>query len=197
MRVSLFILIAIFFHYKRDNSFENRSNKISQIRQIVDSVGFVELPYLIKYDASIENSYKISCCSKDSSLYSDFSGGDLYIVGSLPDTTNYFGLIYVAVASSGIPHLLTYDKAGNRIDVSPLIEENSWLMAGEMLTSKEFIEIRKDLTMKYFFKSQVVYKVYEQNTISRDTVCTYYEKEGKIMKDGMINFKSRIKKPCK
>lgn len=70
-------------------------------------------------------------------------------------------------------------------------------MAGDILMSKEFTEIRKDLTMKYIFKSKVAYERYRDDTILIDTVCTYYKKDGKISRNGMINFEKRIEKSCK
>lgn len=171
-----------------------RTTKINLIHDLIKKVGFVSLPYKAVFNASTDGTYRIQCWGKDSILCDDFRGNDSYVIGTLPDTSNYYSFIFITISAIAKPNLITYDKNGNRISFKPLTEENSVIYVGDILECEEYAIIDRDLKIKSYFKSRVAN---ETTTIDvYDTVCTHYETNGYIKSNGEIVFEKRQEISC-
>ncbi len=172
-----------------------RVSKNYLIHELIKEVGFISLPYKAVFNASTEKTYRIQCWGKDSILCKDFRGTDSYVVGTLPDTSDFYSFIFITISAIAKPNLVTFDKKGNRISFKPLTEENSVIYVGEVLECEEYAIIDKDLKIFSYFKSRVVN---ETPTVDvYDTVCTRYEKKGQVKPNGEIEFDEKIIIDCK
>ncbi|MFZ6012591.1 MAG: hypothetical protein ACOYXT_19765 [Bacteroidota bacterium] len=108
-------------------------------------------------------------------------GGDPYMVGFLPDTSRYYGIVFYAVAAAAIPGIITIDKQGQRISVEYLTNESCADLVA--IYCREFTTINPDLTLNYYSKL-----LFESDLTkdTSDTLCTQYVRRGKITTTGVI-----------
>jgi len=156
---------------------------LQAIRNIIDIVGFVELPYKIYHD-------------QDGILMDEYNANYLWkirvqngcLYGVLPDTTHYYGILYCLAASVAIPVLTIFDKEGNLIfDRQRLLEQNCHKMIGIGIFCNEYIIINEDLTLHYHYSAKDIY----DNILSgkNDALdCEHIEKEGEIDENGKVIF---------
>ena len=154
---------------------------LKAIYSIIDSIGFVELPYKIYYEQEAE-------------ILTDKFGQTRYFYGILPDTTNFYGVLEYLPAGNGIPFLNTYDKNGNEITRKSIIDCNCLKYVGIEIFCDEYVIINKDLTLHYHYSSKHIYEDYLTSK-QEALVCEHIEKKGKIDENGNIIFEESIKIP--
>lgn len=150
-------------------------------------------PVSANFDTTTEGTFRIKLWELDSIFRNDFkrAGGDVYIMGLLSDTTNFYGFAFVSIAAVGNAGLVTFDKLGNNIDLRILTKENCVIYAGDILLCKEYTTIGKDLSLNYYFKSIVA-----DAGGSGDTVCSHLLSKGNISKNGEIDLGPTTKIDC-
>ncbi|MEQ9377303.1 MAG: hypothetical protein RIG68_19095 [Imperialibacter sp.] len=170
-------------------------SKKNLLHDLINEVGFVSLPYKALFNASTNGTYRIQCWGKDSTLCADFRGTASFVIGALPDTSSFYSFIFITISAISKPNLVTFDKQGKRISYESLTEENSVIYAGEILECEEYAVIDTNLKIHSFFESRVVY---EKGAIDEfDTVCTHFETNGYVQKNGVIVLGEKEKYDCK
>lgn len=169
---------------KQNYSTTAQTSKAERIHDLIKEVGFIELPHKTNFNDPTDDAYKIEKYDKDSVLAHDFGTEDIYVVGSLPDTSNYYAFVYLTVAANSIPNLITFDKTGKLISKLALTEEYSASMGGNQLEIEEYAIIDKDLKILSYYKSIIEYETAIVDVY--DTVCTHYETNGEISPNGEI-----------
>jgi len=87
-------------------------DKVEHLKNLMHKIGFVKLPFT--YDiarSKIESTYSVDHNSPDTLF---FDSGQFQ--GVLPDTTNFYCILYYQSGDSLYPFLTTIDKSGNVID---------------------------------------------------------------------------------
>jgi hypothetical protein len=178
------IILSLGCKIKNENSDKIKPSKLQRLEYIRDSIGFISLPFIANFDSTIKNTYRIFMSEDDSIFRQEFQRlGDLYLIGFLPDTTNFYCILFNSVAAVVQPGLITLDKRGNKVSSAYLTKENCLIYVGDILLCKEYTIINKDLTLDYYYKSIVIQ---EKSDFSLDTVCTNLERKGKINNKGEI-----------
>jgi hypothetical protein len=161
----------------------NKVSKLERLRVWVDSTRILELPFRANFDTTTAKDFRVKFWETDSIFRKDFQRvGDIYLMGLLSDTTNFYGFVFVSITAVGNPGLITFDKSGNKIDLKLLTKEKCIIYAGDILLCKEYTTIGQDWSLDYYFKSIVAG---EGNSI--DTVCSNFISKGLINKKGEIN----------
>jgi hypothetical protein len=162
---------------------KHKVNKLERLKVWTDSTHILELPFRANFDTTAAGTFRVKFWEADSIFSSDFrnAGGDVYLMGLLSDTTNFYGFTFVSVAAAGNPGLITFDKNGNRIDLRLLTKENCYIIVGDILLCKEYTTINKDWSLDYYFKSIVA-----GEGESTDTICSHLISRGLVNKIGKI-----------
>ena len=66
------------------------------------------------------------------------------MIGFIPDTTNFYAILYITLETTQVPNLITFDKQGTLIDRKVITEENSWLFPGYIIKCEEYTRIEKE-----------------------------------------------------
>ncbi len=203
----IILLIGISFFYCTDSkkvtdkvdgsNLVDKKHKVSKLERLkvwTDSTHILELPFRANFDTTTEGTFRVKFWEADSIFSSDFrnAGGDVYLMGLLSDTTNFYGFTFVSVAAAGNPGLITFDKTGNRIDLKRLTKENCYIIVGDILLCKEYTTINKDWSLDYYFKSIVA-----GEGESTDTVCSHSISRGLVNKIGEIDVGQITQIDCK
>lgn len=176
------------FLTKKENTLENdvRKDKLNKINELINKVGFVKLPYSIDLNSIQETypvNYKLNIESSDSILIKDGLQPD--IIGFLPDTSNYFGILYYVHADMTLIQLMTYSKKGVIITNKLVTECNCAIFGGEVIYCKDTTTIEENLSVKYFHESKVVVESKTRKN-SYDTIYKSIERIENINKLGEI-----------
>ena len=182
---------------KESNETDNEIEKVKRLERFKawrDSTRILELPFRANFDTTTNGTFRVKFWEADSIFRNDFrkAGGDVYLMGLLSDTTNFYGFTFVSIAAVGNPGLVTFDKSGNNVDLKLLTKENCVIYAGDILLCKEYTTIGKDWSLDYYFKSIVAG---EGN--STDTVCSHSVSKGLINKKGEIDVGQITEIDCK
>src|SRR5688572_3134579 len=87
-------------------------SKAEHLRTLIKKIGFQKLPYTYDLSKSITNAkYSVDMNSMDTIFFDSGSFG-----GVLPDTTNFYCILFYQAGDSMYPFLSTFDKKGNIID---------------------------------------------------------------------------------
>ncbi len=117
------IFFSMFFIFGCDRGKSDKQNENSLVKKtkaeymadLVTRISFVELPY--KHDigkgAETTCSYQFNGESYDT-LFLDALHSR--IIGLLPDTAGFIGILYFTPGDDLAPSLITFDKLGNKID---------------------------------------------------------------------------------
>lgn len=200
----LLILLVIFLSYccsniKKQNDFIEVDNdkkalssalvttdKVSKLQRFkvwIDSTSILDLPFKAIFDTTTEGTFRVKFWENDSIFRNDFKRvGDIYLMGLLSDTTDFYGFVFVSITAVGNPGIITFNKSGNKVDLKLLTKENCVIYAGDILLCKEYTTIGRDWSLDYYFKSIVA-----GEGDSMDTVCTNSISKGKINKSGQID----------
>jgi len=186
-----FLIISLFLGYSqaKDSRLIVRESKINEIHRLTEKAGFVTLPYRINFDSIQIDDYKVMY--KLDSTYDELQNDGLHrdIVGILPDTSSYIGILYYIHGGVTNLNLMVYSKNGDVLEKKALLEEKCVLFGGEILECQEMTNINKDLTMDYNYNSRIVYENYDSaDTISYDTVYTSLKRYGTITESGKVVF---------
>ena len=155
---------------------------VQAIREIINIVGFVELPFKI--------------CSRRPTHTIDVAelvlkiGVHPHLYGILPDTTHFFGVLYLVPAGGGHPRLATFDKNGNLIDRQYILREKCHKIAGESVFCEEYVIINKDLTILYRYRSK---HIWDRGFYQLE--CKHIERQGRIDQTGRIIFDEFVEFP--
>jgi hypothetical protein len=171
----------------------NKVSKLDRLKVWTNSTRTLELPFRANFDTTTEGTFRIKFWEADSIFKNDFKRvGDIYLMGLLSDTTNFYGFAFISIAAVGNPGLVTFDKSGNKVDLKLLTKENCIIYAGDILLCKEYTTIGRDWSLDYYFKS-VVYDAGD----SKDTVCSHSISKGQISKKGEIDVGQVTQIDCK
>lgn len=174
------LLLFISCGQQKSGQENNRQiSKIEYLRTLIRKIGVQELPYT--YDLAISNpnaKYAVDYNSMDTLFFDSGSFG-----GVLPDTTNFYCIIYYQAGDSLYPFLKTFDKSGNAID-----NENIGLghCRGLLIDIEKCVDqvtINDKLEIDLFYK---VTGVAEDTTGQTFKICNKATGTGKILADGQI-----------
>lgn len=183
----LICLIACDTHGLKDKT--THDIKIEHFKTVIKSSGFIKLPLI--FDANIENSlktnYKVDLKGKDSLIFdSDIRS----IIGFLPDTTEYYAILFYTAGDMLYPTIMTFDKKGNRIDRQII---NAAGCAGhaalDVISCYDSVWISSELNIKSV--SRVIGTVETEDSIPKTlNICNIRKVEGLIEKSGKIVLKN-------
>jgi hypothetical protein len=164
---------------------EHKLSKLERIKVWTDSTHILDLPFSANFDTTTEGTFRVKFWELDSIFRKDFrkAGGDVYLMGLLSDTTNFYGFIFISIAGVGNPGIVTFDKSGNNVDLKLLTKGNCVIYAGDILLCKEYTTIGKDWSLNYYYKSVVVTEFFESRL---DTICSQQIQHGQVSKSGII-----------
>lgn len=185
-RILFIVTIVSSCHLKADKKYNRDLSKIDRIDSILDSIGFISLPFVANFDTTIKNTYRLNASNDlDTILIKDFSRlGDVYLIGFLPDTTDFYAILFLGIAAVSNPGLITFDKTGTKISSEFITEENCLIYVGDILYCCEYTQINSDLTLKYVYKSIVIQ---EKADMTSDTIFTHIIRNGKIRNNGILD----------
>jgi hypothetical protein len=167
---------------------------IKLIKELVASNGFLNLPY--KYDFNQDSLGGIQIqegkFTENYNRLRQFLGCS-QIIGILPDTSNYFGIVVGLAASAMNIELITIDKEGIKIARESLIENNCLHYVEEDIYCHENVVLNNDLSINYSYETLYIMEVVDK----RDTVCQVKYKSGKLFKNGQIKFDDSELSKCK
>jgi len=170
-------------------------NKADYIRNFISKVGFVKLPYSHNLNLDKEEyKYLIDYKSNDTLF---FKSPINQIIGVLPDTLNYFGILYYAVGDDLYPCLITFNKNGEKIDDQKI---SNGLCAGcgcECDSCSDITTVTKDLKISshLFLKSTDCDSI--GNKIPSNTKCMLSIVDGFVNSAGKIKLNNEVKKEYK
>jgi hypothetical protein len=191
-RLLLLLFITIIYGCKNDRTGDSPHDipsKVDRIKVWRDSTSFVELPFKANFGSRTTKTFRI--WNEDSIFSGDFSGGEIYVVGLLPDTSNYYGVVYKAVASVANFGLITFDKTGKKIDSEKLTRDKCVIYAGDVLYCVEYTNIGTDLSLDYYFESVVA-----GEGMSTDTVYSCFARKGQMSASGEIQLSDEKEADC-
>jgi len=87
------ILVLIIFASCCQSKKNSEVNRIEYIRTLIQKVGIQQLPYnydLVKHNP--DSKYRVDTNSMDTLFFDDLNGS---VGGVLPDTSDYFGFLYI------------------------------------------------------------------------------------------------------
>ncbi|GCC53319.1 hypothetical protein SanaruYs_35620 [Chryseotalea sanaruensis] len=161
----------------------DKASKLQRFKVWIDSTSILDLPFKAIFDTTTEGTFRIKFWEKDSIFRTDFKRvGDIYLMGLISDTTDFYGFVFVSITAAGNPGIVTFDKLGNKVDLKLLTKDNCIIYSGDVLLCKEYTTIGRDWSLDYYFKSIVA-----GEGDSMDTVCTNSISKGNINKSGEIN----------
>jgi hypothetical protein len=173
-------------------STNNKIIKLARLKTWVDSTRILALPFRANFDTTTQQAFRVKLFEEDSIFKNDFRKlGDIYLMGLLCDTTNFYGLIFVSITAVGNAGLITFDKSADKVDLKLLTKENCVIYAGDVLSCKEYTIIRKDWSLDYFFQSVVA-----GAGDSSDTVCLHSTRKGLVDLKGVIELGQTIEMNC-
>ena len=192
----LMILISIGLFIDCGTPKGNRDlTKADCIRNFVRKVGFVKLPYSHNLNLDKEEyKYLIDYKSNDTLF---FKSPNNQIIGVLPDTLNYFGILYYSVGDDLYPCLVTFNKNGEKIDDQKI---SNGLCAGcgcECDSCSDITTITKDLKINshFFLKSTDCDSI--GNKILGTTKYYLSTVDGFIKTSGRIKLNEKVEKEYK
>jgi hypothetical protein len=192
MRPLIVLLICGFLSCCSSKIANIDSSKCDNLRILVKKVGFQSLPY--KHDLSKDSDfykYRINPKSNDTLFFSEGNG---LLIGVLPDTTSYFGILYYKIGDALCPSLRTFDKNGKLISDRSI---SFGICAGcdcECDSCSDSITITKDLDIKMFnyLKSTKCDSLGKK--IPGTTNCKVITIEGLVDKTGEIKMKEKVER---
>jgi len=163
--------------------------KLEHIQRVIQKSGFVILP--LTFDANINSSlkrnYNVDLKSNDSLIFDK----DTYsIVGFLPDTAEYYAILFHTVGDMLYPTIMTIDKKGNKIDRKIICTAGcAGYAALEVTSCYDSVWIYNDLKIKSI--SKVIGTVDTEDSIPKTIdICNIRKTEGSIDKSGKINLQN-------
>jgi hypothetical protein len=193
----------------QSNSTELKNkSKVEELNALIEEVGFIELPYAAHYPMEIDSNYITNCTKEHPAIFDLLIGCHNDLVGFIPDTTNFFALLYINLETSETPRIITFNKKGDKIDDKLITEQNSWLFPGEIIENEEYTMINSDLSLQYRFlmihdyesfdgeEENIRFKQFEEGV--KDSIVYKrfkyrYKKKGEIKSNGVIKFDSLIR----
>lgn len=167
---------------------------IKLVTDLADTFGLLKLPYQYGYNQGFvggiqygDINYKPNYNRLRQLLKCDA------IVGILPDTTNYFGLVVGLAASVVEIELVTVDKNGSQIARETLIENNCLHYVEEDIYCREHVTLSSKLRIDYSYETLYVL----DGVNGRDTICETKTKSGIVLPNGAIEFDESTMSRCK
>lgn len=183
------ITLVGFLSCNSNKQTSNQDIKLEHIRKVIQESGFVKLPLI--FDASDDNSlkanYSVDLESNDTLIF----GKDIYdIIGFLPDTSDFYGVLFHTIGDMLYPTILTIDKKGNKIDRKIIYVA---LCAGQaemyVASCYDSVWIYSDLKIKSI--SKVIGTIETEDSIPQTlNICNIRTLSGLIDRNGEISLKS-------
>ncbi|MGE0090878.1 MAG: hypothetical protein AB7S50_15520 [Bacteroidales bacterium] len=167
---------------------EPQEIKLDQIRKVIQKTGFVKLPLIFdaNSDNSLKSNYDVDFKSNDSLIFES----DIWsIIGFLPDTTDYYAVLFHSVGDMLYPTIMTIDKNGNKIDRQIICTGGcAGHAAVDISSCYDSIWIESDLKIKSI--SKVIGTVETEDSIPQTlNICNMRILDGLIEKNGKIRLK--------
>ena len=161
-------------------------------RKFISHFKTIALPFTISTAEDIQGKYYII---PQNSIDTAFETYSFICYGMLPDTSDFFKLLFLAPADDYIPVLATYDKKGNRISNENIDVGHGG--AWPCYTCTEMEIIKKDQTI-FSIDSITECKLDSMNNPIPNTTRKYVAyKNGKIYADGKIILTPEIEEDIK
>jgi len=167
-------------------------DKATYIKNLIDSIGFVQLPF--KYD--VYKSIAETSFSADQRTVDllDFEYGP--IQGVLPDTSRQYVFLHYIIGDSLYPVLTTFDKHGNKIDRQGIGVGNC-NGGGPIARQDEctdVVTIHRDLTIEALYRFKGL--VQPVDSLPAIYVCQQMVITGRITDNGRIELKEGEMENC-
>lgn len=155
-------------------------DKVGHLKNLMAKIGFVELPFTYDIAASkIDSKYSMDHNSMDTLF---FDSGQFQ--GVLPDTSNFYCVLYYQTGDSLYPFLTTIDKKGNVIDTQNIgIGYCNGLLI-DIDQCVDQVTIKEDMRLDLLYKATGT----AENDSTRQTIkiCNTIVGTGKINEKGKI-----------
>lgn len=182
---ALLLILTIGLLTSCQSSADKKPDKSDLIRVLVKKAGLIETPWTHDLLADKESySYLLDIESSDSVFYGDIEG---QIIGVLPDTNDYYAILFYGVGDDLYPGITTFDKSGNKIDNSTICICNCAGIVEDFDTCIDKVTINKSLQFEMYFK--LVTTVESEDSIGlMIDVCNERRLVGYIDKSGKFVF---------
>jgi hypothetical protein len=187
------LIILIFIgliscNFSKKTLTDQQQVKSEQIHKVIQKTGFVELPLIIdaNISSSLKSVYEVDFKSNDSLIFDS----DMWsIVGFLPDTTDYFAVLFQTVGDMLYPTIMTMDKKGNKIDKQIIcVAGCAGLAAVDITSCYDSVWISRDFKIKSISKVLGTVET-EDSTKKIIKICNMRILDGLIEKNGKIRLK--------
>lgn len=174
----------------------NQFSKANYLRIFVKKIGFVKLPYSYSLDLNDDDFKYLSDAGSNDTI---FFPEERSIIGVLPDTSTYFGILYYEIGDDLYPKLIIFDKGGNKIDEALITNSTcpGWDCYFETCTDLATIDQKLNIHLYCRIETIDCDENGERMTGPDAYNCSVLEVFGKITKNGKIILGKELDKPCK
>jgi hypothetical protein len=180
--LSIILSLALCQQYRQSNASDYSSNKYA-FKDFIRKFGILQIPIAFNttcFEPDITSSNEL-----DMDNDSTFIGyvGPSITIGLLPDTTNFYAIIYCTAAACYIPTLAVFSKKGERLSIEP-ISHGCGSDVGYRCTDSLFINSITDIKSKMIEEEYKIDK--DGNPILNTMIQTITIDEFSINKVGLI-----------
>ena len=192
----IFLLIILGVSITSCGNFGKRNSptKADHFKAFIEKVGYINLPYSHDLNLDEENyNYQIDEKSTDSLFFDNYEN---LIIGVLPNTSDFYAILYFAIGDDLYPALKTFNKNGEKIDDQKICYGYCAGCDCDCDSCADITTIDADfkITMNYAIKATECDD--DGNKIPETTICKIYTTTGQIKPDGTIYLKKEEEKNC-
>ncbi|HBK88535.1 MAG: hypothetical protein U0289_06150 [Cyclobacteriaceae bacterium] len=166
-------------------------DKAAHIKRLINSVGFVSLPF--NYDVYKSNPETRFSIDRKTVDLLGFDYGP--IQGVLPDTSSHYVFLHYVIGDSVYPILNSFDKNGNKIDQQGIgvCYCNGGGPIARQDECTDVVTIHRDLTIEAFYRFR---GILQPDSQPGKYVCEQRTIAGRITGDGRIELKKSEMQDC-
>jgi hypothetical protein len=164
-----------------DTGINSRANVF---RTLYLKIGFVKLPF--QYDLTKDNKAANYLITEKSSDTLFFDAAHYQIIGILPDTTDYIGVLYFEQGDGLYPSLITFNKNGVKIDDKRLCYFECADIDCSVDSCSSNLILQRTMDFEYQLKITTSGCDSKGHKISGTSNCVIKRSTGHVLKNGRI-----------
>jgi hypothetical protein len=165
-------------------------DKVGHIKNLIKTIGFLELPFTYDIaESAVNPKYSMDHNSMDTLF---FDSGQFE--GALPDTTNFYCILYYQSGDSLYPFLTTIDKNGNVIDTQNIGIGYCGGMLTEIEQCIDQVTISENMDLDLLYKA--IGTAEDDSAHQAVKICNTIVGAGKIHENGKISIIKTESEDC-
>jgi hypothetical protein len=165
-------------------------DKVGHLKNLMKKIGFIKLPFTYDVASSkIDSKYSMDHNSMDTLF---FDSGQFQ--GVLPDTTNFYCILFYQTGDSLYPFLTTIDKSGNVIDTQNIGIGYCRGLLSDIDHCIDQVTIKEDMGLDLLFKATGTTE--NDSTHQTIKICDTIVGTGKVNEKGKIEITKTEMEDC-